>query len=173
MEIGVKSLSTGRHIFRSSVPASAYGDAAAQCGLAFRSEIEVEATVDKMAEELYVQATVKAAVRTECSRCLDALDLRLQAMFEAFYAPAPAEDETESRSKREERESQRVLHYAGGVVDLGEQIIEALALAVPMKPLCRENCKGLCPRCGGNLNNGPCECRDNDGFGKAFRGLFR
>ncbi len=125
-----------------------------------------------MAEELYVRATVKAAVRVECARCLDTLDLPLESTFAALYAPVPAAEEDESRSQREASESQRVLHYTGGVVDLGEQIIEALALAAPMKPLCREDCKGLCPQCGRNLNDGACGCRGGGDFGKAFKGLF-
>jgi uncharacterized protein len=43
-------------------------------------------------------------------------------------------------------------------IDLGDAIREALILAMPEYPLCREDCRGLCPRCGADLNQGPCAC---------------
>ena len=153
-------------------PASAYGELAAESGLKLCGQVTVAAVVDKMGEEAFVKADVSAAVKTECARCTEPFELPFNAAFEALYVPDFPPDAVGSRSARAEEESQQVLYYSGGVVDLAQQIIEALALAVPIKPLCRDDCKGLCPNCGRNLNEGQCDCPKDDGFGKPFKGLF-
>ena len=51
-------------------------------------------------------------------------------------------------------------HYKDDVIDLGEVMREQFFLALPMKPLCRPDCKGLCPICGANRNRQQCECRE-------------
>ena len=48
--------------------------------------------------------------------------------------------------------------YRDEQIDLGQLVLEQFYLAVPMKPLCRESCRGLCPECGTNLNTGTCSC---------------
>jgi uncharacterized protein len=50
--------------------------------------------------------------------------------------------------------------HDGRTLDLGEGVRETLLVELPMAPHCREDCKGLCPHCGANLNNGPCACGD-------------
>ena len=112
-------------------------------------------------------------MQAECARCLEEFELPLSATFAALYVPATAEDMVSSRAHRAESESQRVMYYSGGVVDLTEQILEALSLAVPMKPLCRPDCKGLCANCGKNLNEGSCGCAKSVDFNRPFQGLFK
>jgi uncharacterized protein len=50
-------------------------------------------------------------------------------------------------------------YYVDDQIDLGQLMSEQFHLVLPMKPLCRETCRGLCPQCGTNLNAGSCECR--------------
>jgi len=52
--------------------------------------------------------------------------------------------------------------YTEMTVDLTEEIRQCLLLELPMKPLCRTDCKGLCPQCGHNRNEGPCSCRTEE-----------
>ncbi len=172
MKISVPSLSSGRHEFRSRVPPHEYGEAARASGLEFVSPVDVTAVVDTMGEELYVRADAEAAVHAECARCLEAFDLPLAAYSQALHVPESERESRGSRTARAESESQRILYYSGGVVDLAEQIVESLALAIPMKPICGDACKGLCPHCGANLNTAPCTCTDDDDFGHPFKGLF-
>ena len=172
MKISVHSLSSGRHRMTNVSAAAEYDLAAAGCDLAFCGDIAVDATVNKMSDELFVAAEARAAVRAECGRCAKPFELSVTGRFEALYVPEARHDPAGSRTRRLESESQRILYYEGGVVDLGEQVLEALALAAPMKPLCRETCNGLCPRCGHDLNRGPCTCPDKDEFGKPFKRLL-
>ena len=53
-----------------------------------------------------------------------------------------------------------VSYYREGTIDLKEDVREAIILAFPLKPLCRPECRGLCPHCGRNLNEEKCECRE-------------
>ena len=172
MKIAVPSLAAGRHEFQSSAFPSEYGGAVASSGLEFSGHIDVEVIVDKMGEELFVRADVRAAVRAVCARCLVECDVPVAAHFEALYVPESERDAADSRASQAEGESQRILYYSGGLLDLAEQTIEAVALAVPMKPLCRDDCRGLCPHCGADLNETKCTCSDNDDFGKPFKGLL-
>ena len=172
MKIAVPSLAAGRHEFQSSAFPSEYGGAVASSGLEFSGHIDVEVIVDKMGEELFVKAGVQAAVRADCARCLVESDIPVAAHFEALYVPESQRDVADSRASQAEGEGQRLLYYSAGLVDLAEQIIESVALAVPMKPLCRDDCRGLCPHCGADLNQAACACSDDDDFGKAFKGLL-
>lgn len=60
--------------------------------------------------------------------------------------------------------------YDGGEIDLSDMIYEGILLAYPMKPLCFEECRGLCPGCGTNLNKKQCNCEKEEG-GPCFRAL--
>ena len=172
MKIAVPSLTAGRHEFESSTLPSDYGGAVASSGLDFAGRIDVVVVVDKMGDELFVKGDVRAIVRAECARCLVESDIPVAAHFEALHVPESQHDNADSRASQAEGESQRLLYYSAGLVDLAEQIIESVALAAPMKPLCRSDCRGLCPHCGANLNETKCTCSDDDGFGKPFKGLL-
>jgi len=172
MKIAVASLAAGRHTFESCAPVSEYGLWTAGTELSFCGSITVEATVHKMGEQLFAQVAARGAIRAECARCLEPLEAPVAATCTVLYVPAGRRDAEESRTDRAETESQRVHYYSGGVVDLGEPAVEALALAAPMKPLCRPDCRGLCPHCGKNRNEGECGCREQDDARRPFQGLF-
>ena len=55
-----------------------------------------------------------------------------------------------------------LLHPNDNIVDMTDQIRQVLALAMPMKPICSEDCRGLCPQCGANLNEETCDCRSDE-----------
>jgi len=91
-----------------------------------------------------------------CSRCLSLFSCPLTLNIEAEYFPTtdiftdaslPLPDELDSFPIDE-----------NNILDLTEAIRQYALLATPMKPLCREDCVGLCPTCGGNLNQAPCNC---------------
>ncbi len=171
MRIAIPSLPSGRHNFRTAAPASNYGAFAAASGLRFIGVIGVDVVANKMNEELFVRAAITATVHAECARCVEPIEVPITTAFEALFLPDRLRD-TSILTHCAQVESQRILYYSGGVVDLDEQIIEALTLAAPMKPLCRPDCKGICLRCGTNLNEGHCACKKGDSFGTPLKGLF-
>ncbi len=114
---------------------------------------------------------VQSTIGLTCSRCLETFETPIDATFDLRYAPrstAPARPEREV-----EDDDFSTAYYDDEVIDLGQLMREQLYLSLPMKPLCSEGCRGMCPQCGSNLNVGPCGCvpRDDDPRFAALRAL--
>jgi len=91
-----------------------------------------------------------------CSRCLEPFRLPVNAEFDLRYLPA---SEASKEAEREIEENDlETSYYRDDQIDLNELLREQFYLALPMKPLCQEDCKGLCAQCGTNLNTGSCTC---------------
>lgn len=110
---------------------------------AFRGKAVVSGTLDIAEKSVYVDAEVEAEIAGECSRCLDEAVCRISVPL------------AEKFSERKEEDGYT---YSRGELDLTEAATEALALGMPRRILCREDCKGLCPGCGANLNRESCRC---------------
>ena len=92
-----------------------------------------------------------------CSRCVEAYRWPVAADFDLLYLPEA--DNTGEGDLEVQDEDLNVAFYRAETIDLGQMVREQFYLAVPMKPLCADTCRGLCPACGTNLNNASCECR--------------
>ena len=108
-------------------------------------------------DQFRLAGTVKTALELNCSRCLEPLPWPVDAAFDLRYHPRTVGadgDETEI-----EEDDLTDAFYEHDQIDLDQLIHEQLVLAVPMKPLCSADCRGLCPACGTNLNRGTCDCK--------------
>jgi DUF177 domain-containing protein len=117
-------------------------------------EIHSQAQVERTAERISIRGRVEATARLECVRCLGEFDRPIEAEL-TVYA-----DRT-GKSRGLERELERddyMRFHDGRELDLRQDAREALLLEVPITSHCREECRGLCPRCGADLNQGPCGC---------------
>ncbi len=111
--------------------------------------------VEKSGDQVTVRGRVEGSARLDCVRCLAPADLDLSVVLECFA------ERSGGRRAAEQAELERddyMLFHDGRQLDLREQAREALLLEVPIAPRCRPECKGLCPRCGADLNEGPCGC---------------
>jgi DUF177 domain-containing protein len=102
--------------------------------------------------------TGRAATRLElnCSRCVEPFEIPVDATVDLRYVPHL---ENTGEGEREIAEDDLVTaFYRDGVLDIGELLREQFQLALPMKPLCSDACRGLCPQCGANLNRTECSC---------------
>ncbi len=117
--------------------------------------LDGELTLLRTDRGILVRGTLTTSIQAVCSRCLSAFDQRLTLNIEEEYLPTADPPTGTSLSKGEEGtfviDEQQQL-------DLGEAVRQYSLLALPMKPLCREGCAGLCPSCGHNLNLGSCSC---------------
>ena len=111
--------------------------------------------VEKTGEKVTVRGSVAATARLECVRCLAVFDLPLQVPLQVF-----AERAGSGRQRDEEalERGEYMKFHDGRQLDLCDDAREVLLLELPMGPHCREDCRGLCPRCGADLNAGPCGC---------------
>lgn len=107
-------------------------------------------------EEVYVRGALSAEVIGECSRCLKRFTSRIESDFHAEYVPRKAVPTEGERELAEE--DLDLLFYEGDTIDLREEVEGQLILATPMRPLCSEACRGLCPQCGQDLNLKQCAC---------------
>ena len=112
--------------------------------------------VHKDKERFRLVGTVVTELELPCSRCLEAFRLPVNASFDLRYHPASEMSQDEEREV--EDDDLGTSYYRDDQIDLNELLREQFYLALPMKPLCGEDCKGLCPQCGTNRNTGPCDC---------------
>jgi uncharacterized protein len=114
--------------------------------------------VEKAGKDAY-RVTGTAATRLEliCSRCVEPFEVPVDAKFELRYVPQPEPDAEGDEEIAED--DLTTSFYAEGSLDVIEMLREQFQLALPMKPLCAEACRGLCPECGANLNRTTCDCK--------------
>lgn len=114
----------------------------------------------RLGREIRVQGHVTAELMVPCDRCLAVFRLPVETSFDVFYAPI------EVLTPEEEVElTERDLtfgFYRNDLIDLTGLVREQIRLALPFRLLCREDCRGLCPRCGVDLNEGDCGCRSEE-----------
>ena len=118
--------------------------------------VELAFDVHKDKDRFRLVGTAKTELELACSRCLEPFRLPVDAAFDIRYLPA---SEASTDPEREvEEEDLETSYYSDDQIDLNQLLREQFYLALPMKPLCREDCKGLCSQCGTNLNTGTCTC---------------
>jgi uncharacterized protein len=125
--------------------------------------VDVSCSVNKVRETIVVEGTVETVVGTDCSRCLEPVQAPLKGEFRYVLVPAPdltGEKSGDKFGAEKELNPDEVDcgYYEGEIIDLDPLVFEQIVLQIPLKALCGESCKGLCPRCGTNLNTGSCDC---------------
>ncbi|HEU4386290.1 MAG TPA: DUF177 domain-containing protein [Blastocatellia bacterium] len=100
---------------------------------------------------------LSAQVDVLCARCLSPIRMDVDEPFDLLYLP-PLTSARENEEKELATEELVVAFYQGDVIDLDDLVREQIELSLPMTGLCRDECKGLCPSCGANLNKGECAC---------------
>ena len=130
----------------------------AQDGDAYRivAPVHLAFEIHKDKERFRLIGTVQTTLELPCSRCLEPFRMPVDAAFDLRYHPA-SEMSRDEESQVEEDDLE-TSYYRDDQIDLNELLREQFYLALPMKPLCREDCQGLCAQCGTNLNTGTCEC---------------
>lgn len=130
-----------------------------------RSDIRFDGVVESVVDGLLVRGLVSADVEMACARCLQDLQQPIGAdVVELFTDPAAAESTGDIDAGYE---------ITDGTIDLDTMIRDALVPAVPYRPLCSDDCKGLCAQCGTNRNHADCSCVDvaTDARWAALEGL--
>lgn len=171
MKIRVEGLSGAPVILSSRVKATDFPTLAGleesgECR--FLESLDLNFSVEKEFDHIRVQGRVATRVRLTCSRCLVEYDTELVSIFAVFYSKAskiPVEEEVALSEGDLVSAS-----YDGEYIDFTSEIEEQVLLEIPYKPLCREDCKGLCVKCGADLNSGECGC-DRSDAGFAFSAL--
>ena len=112
---------------------------------------------------LHVEGTVQTAIRFRCSRCAKEYTKALSAGFDLSYMPQPEWASDENVEVELRYEDMDVAFYDGILFDVNLMVLEQIELSIPMKFVCRDDCKGLCYKCGADLNEGICSCSTESG----------
>ena len=119
--------------------------------------VELALDVQKMGVDAFaVSGRVRTELERECGRCLEPFRVTVDAPFDLRYVPQAANSGEGEREVGDE--DLATAFYRDGMLDLIDLLREQFMLALPMKPLCAEACRGLCPQCGTNLNKTQCGC---------------
>ena len=118
--------------------------------------IRVHLKLSKSGRMIHVKSRLETRVELVCARCLEPFSLGLNSEFNVALKPRPDFPLAEERElNREDLESD---FYEGEEIDLTPFVQDQVLLTLPQKAVCREECRGLCPHCGKNLNREVCQC---------------
>jgi len=124
-------------------------------------DVKVCGTLEKVAREVYCDGLVETELEVTCSRCLENFRAPVKSKMSAHFVPesshAPEKPEVELHAGDIDVE-----YYEGDTVDLTQVVHDQILLTLPASSQCRQDCRGLCPHCGTNLNLGECGCREEE-----------
>ena len=146
MELKLHEIDEGQSSLLLEVPPAAVGITPQDVTL--EGPLRIGLVLDRRGDEIWVRGSIHAIALQQCSRCLIDFSQILELEFEVFCAKLPS-----ARTM-----SPKALDEEDGGVSLDSEIREAVLLGLEMRPLCREGCAGLCPRCGEDRNLGACRC---------------
>ena len=125
-----------------------------------KSVIKVEGELTKRIVQTDVEGEIFAEVETECSRCLLAANLMLGIPFQSVFVTT--ENYTEGKETELKEDDLNVSIFNADKIDVTELVREQILLNLPEQAFCREDCKGLCEKCGANRNLIDCNCEEKE-----------
>ncbi|HVK40413.1 MAG TPA: DUF177 domain-containing protein [Candidatus Kapabacteria bacterium] len=126
----------------------------------FRGPVTVSGTLRKVSTQFFVQGTSRGTLIGECDRCLAEVHRAVEAPLNLFYQVSPDARSAARTAPDEDAADVQSIHPEQDVIVLDAEVRQSLMLEVPLKVLCRDDCAGLCPGCGANLNTEQCRCEE-------------
>jgi DUF177 domain-containing protein len=122
--------------------------------------VELELRLESVMEGVLVTGTARAAAEGECVRCLEPVELQLEADFQEMFSYPDADDRGRPKAEPADdaegsAENEDRLFIEDGLFDLEPVLRDAVVLALPMQPVCQDDCPGLCAECGARLADDP------------------
>ncbi len=118
--------------------------------------LEVRGTAELVDGQIRITGSLHTRLELICARCLDTVQEEVNRDFDLYYRPmATIAKDDEVHLNDDETE---IAFYEGDGLFLADVLAEQVNLALPMKVICRSDCRGLCPHCGVNLNHEDCRC---------------
>jgi uncharacterized protein len=136
--------------------------------------VEVYVTLYRTGQNIVATGTAATVVGLSCGRCLDSIEFPIKTEFTIDFRPKPTSipspKEYSKKTKAVDEDGLETIeqdidatYYSNEIIDLSDEIRQQIELSVPIKPLCKDDCLGLCPICGTNLNKGKCSCPSAEG----------
>ena len=120
------------------------------------AEIELDLRLESVMEGVLVTGTARATLKGECVRCLEPLEQEAEADFQELFSYPDADDRSRPTADTgDDAEEEDTLSLEGDYFDLEPVLRDAVVLSLPLQPVCRDDCPGLCPECGARLADDP------------------
>jgi len=119
----------------------------------FNSPVRLDAVLVNDHGALRLSGSVEGKAGVACGRCLEIFDLPVTAELDEIY---------HNESQQEIQPGEEWIPFRGDRLDITPEVVKSIFSSMPMKLLCREDCRGLCPKCGANLNQESCDCRQDE-----------
>lgn len=126
----------------------------------FQAPIRAFLKAQRIQDMVDVRGDIETSVCLPCSRCLHLFEIQIKSIFALTFTQQPTDimDEEEQQEVELSAEDTGLVYFQGEKINLKNTIQEQVVLEFPLKTLCRGDCKGLCPRCGADLNVEHCDC---------------
>lgn len=118
--------------------------------------VRAEICLNRIDSFIYLQGSVKTEVNLVCDRCLNSYPFAVDAAFSYLLIPQSLEREGLDAARGKDME---VLIYDSKGVPIGDILREQILLQIPLRKICSEGCRGICPSCGADLNKEACRCK--------------
>jgi uncharacterized protein len=122
-------------------------------GIEFPDPIEVAISAAKTGDEIIIQGRISSTVEMECARCLDIFEMEINPKIQFVVQLLDS-----TQPEFSDDDDFVILPKTTNELDISDRVRESIILELPVKPLCYEGCRGLCPMCGINLNEAQCDC---------------
>jgi len=132
----------------------------------FNGPIYISVKLFREGMKVYVAADIKNEVEVECGKCLKMFTIELNSHFEVQYYPTSDPEKFDWLD-----ESEGIKYYGEERIDISADVLQTIVAEVPFWARCSDDCKGLCHKCGHNLNLGPCDCSQSDSETSPFAAL--
>lgn len=116
----------------------------------FTEPIKITGKIYKVSEDLILEGNINYKYKENCARCLKEFEKEVNTVLSGKLV---------EKSKVEEDIDEEVIFYSEKKLNIKDSVIGQIILSFPMKSICKTDCKGLCPMCGKDLNDGNCDCK--------------
>lgn len=123
----------------------------------FTTPLSYRIRLQKSGRLVELEGDVSFSIKEVCGRCLVPFEEEIESSFALTFTPKK-EEVSEQEEVELEAEELGLITYDGEELDLQDPLQEQVVIGLPLSPLCRETCNGLCPECGTNLNESTCHC---------------
>jgi len=127
-----------------------------EAGFAADAPVALRARIYRSGNRVEVNGRVTAGLTLTCGKCLEEIPHRIEVDLRIFAEPRRGRDRRPEEEVRED--DLGMVYHDGQIIDLTDEVRQSLLVEIPWHPQCRDDCRGLCPRCGANRNVTECGC---------------
>lgn len=146
----------------------AYMEEFADIDFDFEAPLQAGVRIWSTGKSIMIKGMVRTILRLQCARCLNSFSYPIDSAIDLTLFPL--KEASFSEEVELEKEDMELNFFEGDKINLSEIACEEVLLGIPYQPLCREECKGLCPVCGTDRNLSSCECAKQN-LGSGFSAL--